>query len=144
MYTFKLVDGDIAVRGDGNIQKISGAERIEQELACWILEPLGSDAMYPRFGSKLSESIGSPALDEYLLDIRAEVTRVVNNYIAYQQRQVDKYRSGSEQDFIDAWNDDDLISVVNGIDISVLADTVQVTVTLTTAGGRSVRVSQVL
>lgn len=144
MYTFKIVDGDIAVRGDGLVSDVSGAKRIEQELACWILEPINTDKMYPSFGSVMSSFIGSPAMNDYLLDIRAEVSRIVNNYISYQKKQVEEYRSGSETDFINAWHDDDLIQTVNEIDVSVVADTVRVRVRLTTAGGQGVDITQVL
>lgn len=144
MYGFKIADGDIAMRGDGNIERVSGAERIAQELSCWVLEPLGKDVLYPRFGSKLGDYVGSPALDDYLLEIRAEVVRVVNNYIEYQNRQIERYRSGSIGDFVNSWQDDDIVSAVNSVDVSAMADTVSVTVRLTTAAGRGVEVSQIL
>lgn len=144
MYTFKIANGDLAMRGDGNITQLSGPQRIEQELACWILEPLGTDKLYPGFGSKLGDYVGSPALNDYLIEIRAEVVRVVNNYIEYQKKQIERYRSGTIGDFVNAWNDDDIIRTVNSIDVKTVADTVSVTVTLTTVAGQGVNIAQVL
>ena len=54
MYGLKIADGDIAVRGDGDVTQVSGAERLSQEISCWLLEPLGTDPMYPKFGSDLA------------------------------------------------------------------------------------------
>ena len=56
MYTLKIVNGDFAVKGDGNIVQLTGAQRIRQELACWLLEPLGTDKYYSKFGSAIGDN----------------------------------------------------------------------------------------
>ena len=144
MYGLKIVNGDLAVQGDGNITELTGHERLEQELSCWILEPLGTDRMYSNFGSTLDGYVGSPIIDEYLIDIRAEVTRVVNNYIAYQRQQIQEARNSSTASFINAWRPDDIISSLDDIQIESMADTVKVVVKLTTMTGDEISVEQVV
>ena len=144
MYTFKIVDGDLAVRGDGNITQLTGAQRIRQELACWLLEPLGTDRFYSKFGSTVGDMIGSPAIEDYLNELQVEVERVVNNYVSYQRGQIQALRSGNAADAINSWSDDDVIASVNSIEVEAIADTVKVTVTLSTAAGQGITVSQVV
>ena len=144
MYTLKIVNGDFAVKGDGNIAQLTGAQRIRQELACWLLEPLGTDKYYSKFGSAIGDMIGSPILGEYLNELQVEVERVVNNYVSYQRNQIQSLRSGNVEDAVNSWNDDDVIAAVNSIEVEAIADTVKVTVTLTTAAGQGITVSQIV
>lgn len=142
MYGLKVSNGDLAVRGDGNVVKITGAERIKQELSHWLLEPLGTDTLYKRFGSTLDNLVGSPILNEYLTEVRSECSRVVQNYVEYQKRQINEDRLRGEDVFMANWKSDDIINSVNGISVKTVADTVRVTVKLTTAGGTLVTVVQ--
>ena len=142
MYCLKIADGDIAIRGDGNSVKLTGAERIRQELLCWLMEPLGSDTLYSRFGSSLWDKVGSPMLDEYIADVRAEVVRVVNNYVEYQNRQINADLLKGEVAFLSNWSDDDIIKSFDGVAVKAVADTLEVTVQLTTVAGSSVVVKQ--
>lgn len=144
MYDLKLANGDIVLRGDGDVSKITGAERIQQELACWILEPLGTDRYYKKFGSVLGDYIGEPSFDDVLLDIRAEVSRVVGNYITYQNQQIEAIKEMSVQNALDAWNDDEVVDSVVGIDVSAVADTVRVEVKLHTVKGSTIIVTTTL
>ena len=138
MYGFRLAGGDIAVRGDGNVSVVTGAERIKQELACWLLEPLGTDVLYPGFGSTLRDIIGSPMLEEYMSRVRSEVARVVGNYIEYQKNQINESIMASEVDFLTNWQEDDVITDVGGIRMSMMADELHVRVELRLAGGENV------
>ena len=144
MYGLKLVNGDFDMKGDGNITEVNGRSRIAQELACWLLEPIGTDAMYSNFGSTLDSSIGSPIINESLMDIRAEVTRVVNNYVSYQRQQIQEARNSTTEDFINAWKPEDIVSTVDDIGIESMADTVKVVVKLTTMAGNEITVEQVV
>lgn len=141
MYDLKIVDGDLAMRGDGDLVQISGPERIAQDLSCWVLEPLGTDFIYPRFGSDLSDHIGSVMSADELLEVRSEVTRLVRNYMAYQQRQVS---NADIAGLVNVWKDDDIVQRLDSIDVSAVADTIEVSVSLTTVGGNRVSVRQSL
>ena len=142
MYGIKVVNGDLNIMGDGNAQEITGVERIEQELSHWLLEPLGTDTIYKRFGSELWDSVGDPQIREYIDDVRMEVQRVVENYMAYQSRQAKEDLSISSERFMRNWKDDDLIERLDGIDVKAVADYLYVTVKLTTVGGEQIVIEQ--
>ena len=142
MYGIKVVNGDLNIMGDGNAQEITGVERIEQELSHWLLEPLGTDTIYTRFGSELWDSVGDPQIQEYVDDVRIEVQRVVENYMAYQTRQAKEDLAVSTERFMKNWGDNDIIERLDGIDVKAVADSLYVTVKLTTVGGEQVTVVQ--
>lgn len=142
MNGLKITDGDLALQGNGDVIQISGAERIAQELSCWLLEPLGSDRLYTGFGSDIGDQIGTIIDSDALLAVKTEVVRVVKNYIAYQQNQMTNAKADNLTDFVNAWNEDDIISTINSVSVTSDSTTVTVVVSLTTAGGSSVTVTQ--
>lgn len=142
MNGLKITDGDLALQGNGDVVQISGAERIAQELSCWLLEPLGSDRLYTGFGSDIGDQIGTIIDSDALLAVKTEVVRVVKNYIAYQQNQMTNAKADNLTDFVNAWNEDDIISTINSVSVTSDSTTVTVVVSLTTAGGSSVTVTQ--
>lgn len=142
MYDLKITDGDLAVRGDGNITKIYGAERIVQDLSCWILEPFNTDPMYSRFGSTVWDMIGTTVTNDNLGQLRAEITRVVNNYYEYQQRQISQAVGNGTFNY--AFPNDEVIGSIDSIDVSAMADSVSVVVKLTMASGNQIAVEQII
>ncbi len=142
MYGIKIAGGDIVVRGDGDVVEISGAERVQQELSHWLMEPLGTDPIYVNFGSTLWDSVGNVASEEHINEVRDEVSRVVSNYVAYQKRQISEDMAKGQGRFMRNWGYGDIIKSVDGIDVSAVADTVYVQVKLTLADGTSVTVNQ--
>ena len=144
MYGLKVTNGDLAVMGDGNVVQVEGQERLQQEIAHWLLEPLGTDTLYNRFGSTLDELVGSPMLPQYIAEVRAEVGRVVQNYMAYQTRQMNEDRAKGEDVFLKNWRDGDIIETLDGIAVNAVADTLTVTVKLTTVAGSKLTITQTL
>lgn len=144
MYDLKLVDGDLAVAADGSVNKITGADRIRQELTCWLLEPIGTDVMYGNFGSHLGEYIGTAITNESMVNVRAEVVRVVNNYIAYQKKQYQQATRLSTSSLINSWSGADLIASVDRISVDAVADSIKVMIKLTTMAGMEISVEEVL
>lgn len=142
MYDLKITDGDLAVRGDGNITKIYGAERIVQDLSCWILEPFNTDPMYSRFGSTVWDMIGATVTNDRLGQLKAEITRVVNNYYEYQQRQISQAVGNGTFNY--AFPNDEVIGSIDSIDVSAIADSVSVVVKLTMASGNQIAVEQII
>lgn len=142
MYDLKITDGDLAVRGDGNITKIYGAERIVQDLSCWILEPFNTDPMYSRFGSTVWDMIGTTVTNDNLGQLKAEITRVVNNYYEYQQRQISQAVGNGTFNY--AFPNDEVIGSIDSIDVSAIADSVSVVVKLTMASGNQIAVEQII
>lgn len=142
MYDLKITDGDLAVRGDGNITKIYGTERIVQDLSCWILEPFNTDPMYSRFGSTVWDMIGTTVTSDNLGQLKAEITRVVNNYYEYQQRQISQAVGNGTFNY--AFPNDEVIGSIDSIDVSAIADSVSVVVKLTMASGNQIAVEQII
>ena len=135
MYGLKVTNGDLAVMGDGNCVLVEGRERLAQEISHWLLEPLGTDALYNRFGSTLDQIIGSPMLAEYIAEVRTEVGRVLQNYMAYQTRQMNEDRLKGDEVFLKNWKDEDIIDAVEGLSVKAVADTLKVTIKLFTVAG---------
>ena len=145
MKCMRVIDGDISVGGDGKIVMVEGTERIKQELALWLLEPLGTDPVYPKFGADLWTYIGAPAFEDNLMAIRTEVTRVVNNYIAAQNERIaqDKH-SMSNEEFLQCWTDYDIVTSISSINVSQTETDVRVIVSLSTAADTEVTVEQTI
>lgn len=143
MYTFKLANGDIQMGYDGAVDEASGMDRIVQNLSCWLLEPLGTDKVYKRFGSVLWSEIGEPLSSEKVMEIRAEVKRVVDNFIAYERSQYTSAAKRGANYFARSWADAVIPTELIGIDVETVADTVTVMVELATTGG-SVTLRQTL
>jgi phage baseplate assembly protein W len=141
MYGLKLTDGDIAVRGDGDVTRVTGEERLTQELSCWLLEPLGFDQLYPGFGSTLGQHIGQPLTSDQMNAVSAETARVVGNYVAYQQVLMENSPLTASQ-FLDVWTDSDVIQSVRSIGVSSVTDTCSVKITLRTGNDQLVTVTQ--
>ena len=141
MYVLKIADGDIAVRGDGDVTQVSGAERLSQEISCWLLEPLGTDPMYPKFGSDLATHIGQPLTSDEMSAVSGETARVVGNYVAYQQLLIGN-TTGTASQIADIWGDDDVVQSVRSIGVSSVTDTCSVRITLRTGSGAQLTVSE--
>ena len=144
MYGLKITNGDLAVMGDGNCVLVTGRERLVQEISHWLLEPLGTDSLYNRFGSTLDQIIGSPMLPEYMAEVRSEVGRVLQNYMAYQTRRMNEDRLKGEDVFLRNWSDEDIVDVLDGISVKAVADTLKVTVKLTTVAGTKLTIERTL
>ena len=140
MKGFKIVNGDIALSGNGDVVMLTGSERIVQELSAWLLEPLGTDKLHARFGSILDTKIGELAVGDSVLSIKSEVVRVVNNYTTYQKRQLDEANANGT--LVSKWGAGDIISSVNSVAVTANCDTVTVIITLTLASGETVNIEQ--
>lgn len=141
MYGLKIADGDIAVRGDGDVTQVSGGERLSQEMSCWLLEPLGADPMYPKFGSDLATHVGKPMTADEMSSVSGEVARVAGNYVAYQQTLIAN-TTGTASQVADVWKDDDVVRSVSSIGVSSVTDTCSVRITLETGGGAQLTVAE--
>ena len=144
MYTLKIADGDIALGGDGVPVTVTGAERISQDLSCWLLEPVGSDPMYRKFGSRLWSMIGEPILSGTTASVKSETSRVVGNYVSYQSSQFNSSGTTQAERLTGIWGRDDLVSSVSEVSATQSFDAIDVRVGLVTASGRAVDLNQTL
>ena len=110
-------------------------------VGAWLMEPVGSDPMYPKFGSKLWGMIGTPIVDDTEGTVKSEVRRVVSAYKSYQDYLRDQYSRSAVADS-GAWRAQDVVKSVGAPRVSAVADTVRVVVNLRTEAGDDVTVDQ--
>jgi phage baseplate assembly protein W len=138
MKTLALANGDLVVGPTGH-QTVSGTAKIRQELALALGEEYGNDRFHPTLGSVLIDFIGQPVTDEMTMLIRAEVGRVIQQYVAVQQREVLLDNLAARRSRFDS---SDVVTGVTSVQAVVSLDSVQVTVSLTTQAGATVTINR--
>lgn len=94
MKTLALADGDLVLSGRGHAT-VDGVFKTMQDIGIALREEFGIDRFHPNWGSLLPNMIGRPFDESVLLDVRTEVTRVVNNYLNVQRDTVLRRASGA-------------------------------------------------
>lgn len=98
-WSFHIKNGDLNSSYDG-FTVVTGTQKLIQDLKNWILEPRGSDPNHIDYGSTIDgvissngafieTNIGSEINKERLMDIEAELRRIL---AAYQQQQINRAR----------------------------------------------------
>jgi phage baseplate assembly protein W len=136
--TLALAGGDLVVGSTGH-QTISGVPKIRQELALALGEEYKADRFHPDMGSILGDFIGQSVDPESEMLIRAEVGRVVQQYIAIQQREVLRDHLAQRMSRFDA---SDVVTGITSIDAQIDFDTVRVSAALLTQAGVQVVVNR--
>lgn len=139
MQTLALTHGDLVIDGAGGYAMLSGAARIRQDLTLALLEDYGSDRFHPRWGSVVKQFLGSPITPELQQLVKAEVNRVLQNYIALQQAEVLR---NSQFDVIGRYDTSDVVRSVESIDVRTAMDAIFVAATLVTLARESVTISR--
>jgi phage baseplate assembly protein W len=138
--TLALAGGDL-VAGAGGHKTISGVPKIRQELALSLGEEYGVDRFHPDMGSILIEFIGQPIDAQSEMMIRVEVGRVIQQYIAIQQREVLRDHLAQRASRFDS---SDVVTGITGIAATVNFDSVRVSATLITQAGTEVQISRTM
>lgn len=138
MKTLALANGDLVVGAAGH-RTISGGRKIRQELALQLGERYQSDRFHPDMGSILIEYIGAPIDDETEMMVRDEVSRVIAQYIAIQQREVLRDHLAQRMSRFDA---SDVVVGIENVVAQVGFDTVRVSASLITQSGETVQVNR--
>jgi phage baseplate assembly protein W len=139
MQSLALVQGDLAIDGTGDYLTFSGVDRIRQDMTLALTEEFGSDRFHPSWGSILKSYLGQPITSELEQAVRAEVNRVVQNYIVLQQQQV---LQDSQFDVVGRFDTSDVVRNVSAIKTRVLFDTIYVSAALTTLTRETVTISR--
>jgi hypothetical protein len=84
----RLVNGDLAIGTNGAYLLYSGASRIKQDLTLALTEEYGTDRFHPTYGSIVQGYLGQVLSAELMQLVRAEVNRVLQNYLIIQQNEV--------------------------------------------------------
>jgi hypothetical protein len=141
MKSARLRNGDFVLSSNGEVTMATGKERLVQELTCWLLEPLGTDPANNKFGSRLSDLVGTAILSGTATDIKAEVTRVLTNYMAYQERILNSYMFDSTG-LLKYYSTSEIIGSIDEVKTRVRGDLVEVLVSITTLAGEQVTLQQ--
>lgn len=139
MQTLALVQGDLAIDGTGDYLAFSGVSRIKQDLTFALQEEFGSDRFHPTWGSIIRQYIGQPITPELEQAVRAEVNRVVQNYIVLQQQEVLR---DTQFDIAGRFDTSDVVRNVSAIRARVVLDAIYVSATLTTLAREVVTITR--
>lgn len=140
MKTLALSGGDLVVGPTGHAT-ISGTAKIRQELALHLGETFASDRFHPEMGSVLIDYVGELIDDETEMLVRAEVGRVVQQYIAIQQREVLRDNLAARASRFDS---SDVVVGIRDVTARVDYDSIRVSVSLLTQSGETVQVNRTL
>lgn len=90
-FSLQLTNGDLALSGT-SLGTVIDAAKLQQDLTCALLTPLGFEELYPEFGSILEENLinpevtilGSTDFNHAAALVRSELIRICQNYQAQQ------------------------------------------------------------
>lgn len=91
-FSLQLANGDLALNGV-SLATVEGPAKLQQDLVCAILTPLGFDELHPGFGSTLVENLINPEVQGVIGTrnfkraatlVYAELSRICQNYQAQQ------------------------------------------------------------
>lgn len=139
MQSLALVQGDLAIDGTGDYLTFSGVDRIRQDLTLALTEEYESDRFHPGWGSIIKQYLGQPITPDIQQAVKAEVNRVVQNYIVLQQQEVLR---DSQFDIAGRFDTSDVVRSVSDIKGRVLFDAIYVSATLTTLARETVTISR--
>ena len=138
MKSLALSGGDLVVDA-GGLQMLEGPAKIRQDLALALGEEYNTDPYHPGWGSVLTKYIGEAITGETPMLVQAEVSRIIQQYMANQRSMLEAASLNNQAHTI---NTSEIIRTVNSIDVSVSYDSVRVLVDLTTMAGQTMQISR--
>lgn len=151
-WSLQIKSGDLNLSGPDGYAIVRGPQKLIQDLRNWLLEKRGTDPLHPHYGSTLDGGmdrgirvdsfIGTTITQEALLDIEAEIRRVLNAYQAQQSNRLrqDMVRFGG----LNTFDANEVLESVQDVSIRQIGDVVVVRITLATSSGRSFSIIQPL
>jgi phage baseplate assembly protein W len=139
MKTIALINGDLAIGSDGGYLLYSGVARIRQDLTLALTEEYGTDRFHPTYGSIVTSYLGKVISADIQQLVRAEVNRVLQNYLIIQQNAVIRDTVVDVQGRFDT---SDVVQSVDSITARALLDTIYIQATLTTLSRESVSITR--
>lgn len=132
MKTFLVRGGDIHL-GPTGFEMCNGQQKLKQDLAMAMIEPLGTDRFHPRWGSLFASYIGAAFAPEAKAIIQSEANRILANTRAMVLREIERDSLSAHKS---RYTDDEVIGSVDLIEIRIKLDAVFVRVWLTTRSGQ--------
>jgi phage baseplate assembly protein W len=133
-----LINGDLML-AQGGYQTHTGAARIKQDLTLALREEYGSDRFHPRWGSILMRYIGQVITPQLESLVRAEVNRVVQNYIAVQRAEILR---DTQVDVANRFSTSDVVQQILAINTTLYMDTINVSLALQTLSRETVTIKR--
>jgi hypothetical protein len=141
-YSLMIANGDLSFNG-ASLDTVDGSNKLVQDLACCVLEPMGTDPSHPEFGSLIEGGvdpsgnvsagvIGSPNDAHAASIVVSEVRRICD---AYQSQQQGRYSSDVQTYGKSTITASEMLISVEGITASQETDTLMINATLATGGG---------
>lgn len=137
--TLALVNGDLAIGTNGAYLLYSGVSRIKQDLTLALTEEYGTDRFHPTYGSIVQSYLGQVLSAELMQLVRAEVNRVLQNYLVIQQNEVLR---DSVIDVTNRFDTSDVVQSVDNVAARAVLDTIYLSATLTTLSRETVTISR--
>jgi hypothetical protein len=141
-WSLEIENGDLQF-GSAGLNVVTGSQKLTQDLACDLLEPMGTDPLHPSFGSVIDGGydtngnyvqgvIGQSNDASTGSAVGNEVSRICQNYqtqqIARNQADVATYAKST-------LTADEALLAVMGIQVEQVQDQALVTATLQTGAG---------
>jgi phage baseplate assembly protein W len=139
MKTIALINGDLAIGTNGGYLTYSGAQRIKQDLTLGLTEEYGTDRFHPTYGSVVQAYLGQVLSPDIMQLVRAEVNRVLQNYLVIQQNEVIR---DTVVDVQGRYDTSDVVQSVDNVAARSVLDTIYLTATLTTLSRETVTISR--
>lgn len=139
MKTLALINGDLAIGTNGAYLLYSGVPRIKQDLTLALTEEYGTDRFHPTYGSIVQSYLGQILSAELMQLVRAEVNRVLQNYLVIQQNEVLR---DTLVDVTNRFDTSDVVQAVNNVSARAVLDTIYLSATLTTLSRETVTISR--
>lgn len=137
--TLALINGDLAIGTNGAYLLYSGVPRIKQDLTLALTEEYGTDRFHPTYGSIVQSYLGQILSAELMQLVRAEVNRVLQNYLIIQQNEVLR---DTVIDVANRYDTSDVVQSVDNVQARAVLDTIYLSATLTTLSRESVTISR--
>lgn len=137
MKTFALSNGDLVLNGSHYLM-VSGASRMQQQIGLALMEPTGTDRFHPNWGSILDQMIGTSMTFDIRDRVKSEVYRVIKNLAALQNNYVQRVAAANARPTI---TPDEMIAGVQGVAVENSGDSVNIKITLISAGREVITVS---
>jgi hypothetical protein len=132
MRTLAVRNGDLVLTGS-KFGMVEGIARVQQQLGLAMREAFGSDRFHRSWGSTLPTWIGQVLTPNVPFEIRAEVTRIVRDFIIQQNEKIKERAALGYTAVVSA---EEMIMEIRDIKIETRYDTILVKVTLRTASGQ--------
>lgn len=132
MKTLAVKNGDLVLTGS-KFGMVEGISRVQQQLGLALREAYGADRFHRSWGSTLPSWIGQVMTADVPFEVRAEVTRIVRDFII---QQTEKVKERAALGFTSVITAEEMIMDITDIKIETRNDTLRVKVTLRTASGQ--------